>query len=344
MTQKNKNVDCHALRARNDRVFKIIAIVASIPVTIFLLAVIVFNIFTKAPAAKNLRHSKKGFVIPYSNKGYIAQGISYDEGSGNFYLTGYMKDGSASPIFVVNKETRKFVNAVRMTNPDGSAFTGHAGGLSVADGKIYIAGSGDCCFYVFDKAAVDNAKRDSNLSYTDVIDVQGAGDKIKVSFSTYHNGLLYAGEFHREPNYKLLDSHQVMTEDGLQYAITAGFSISDGKAIPQVAFSLPDFVQGMCFSDDSIYLTTSWGLGKSYVYKYSYGKLEQSGTKEICGKEVPLYILTLSNTTASFVLPPMAEEIEFVDGRFYITNESASNKYVFGKFTGGRWCRAYDLQ
>ena len=159
MTQKNKLF------------LKIAVGVAATLAAIFILAVLVFNIFTKAPAGKNLRHSKKGFVIPYSNKGYIAQGISYDESSGNFYLTGYMKDGSASPIFVVNKETRKLVNAVRMTKPDGSAFTGHAGGLSVADGKIYIAGSADCCFYVFDKSDVDNAERNANISYTDVVDV-----------------------------------------------------------------------------------------------------------------------------------------------------------------------------
>lgn len=331
MTQKNKLF------------LKIAVGVAATLAAIFILAVLVFNIFTKAPAGKNLRHSKKGFVIPYSNKGYIAQGISYDESSGNFYLTGYMKDGSASPIFVVNKETRKLVNAVRMTKPDGSAFTGHAGGLSVADGKIYIAGSADCCFYVFDKSAVDNAKRNANISYTDVVDVKGGSDAIKVSFSTYYNGLLYAGEFHREPNYKLSDAHQVMTADGLQYGLAVGFTLSDGKATAQVAFSLPDLVQGMCFSDDAIYLTTSWALGKSMIYKYNFGNLKQEGTKEVCGVTVPLYTLTTANTTASYVLPPMAEEIEYVDGRFYITNESASDKYVFGKFTGGRWCRAYEF-
>ena len=72
--------------------------------------------------------------------------------------------------------------------------------------KIYIAGSGDCCFYVFDKAAVDNAQRNSSVCYTEVVDVKGGDDQIKVSFSTWYNGMLYAGEFHREPNYHLADS------------------------------------------------------------------------------------------------------------------------------------------
>ena len=114
-----------------------------------------------------------------------------------------------------------------------------------------------------------------------------------------------------------------------------------GQAKAQVAFSIPDLIQGMCFSGDAIYLTSSWGLGKSFVYKYDLNKISQSGTKQVCGETVPLYNLTMQNMEACYTLPPMAEEIEYVDGRFYITNESASDKYVFGKYTGGRWCRNY---
>ena len=71
--------------------------------------------------------------------------------------------------------------------------------------------------------------------------------------------------------------------------------------------------------------------------------IKQSGTKEVCGETVPLYVLTLNNTTDCWILPPMAEEIEYVDGKYYVSNESASDKYVFGKYTGGHWCRAYDF-
>ena len=334
------------------KLIKIPIIILSSLVTIFALAVLIFNIFTKAPAAKTMRHSKKGFVIPYSNKGYIAQGISYDEGSGNFYLTGYMKDGSASPIFVVNKQTRKLVNAVRMANPDGTPFTGHAGGLSVLNGRIYIAGSSDSCFYVFEKADIDNASRESSVSYTHILtlgDGDARNDGMKVAYSTVQNGMLYAGEFYRDPGYILSENHKVQTPDGLQYALAVGFSLENNSpdsrplATAKVAFSIPNQIQGMCFSNDAVYLTTSWALGKSKVYKYSFGCMTPAGTKEVCGQTVPLYNLTFSNMTDCWILPPMAEEIEYVDGRFYISNESASDKYVFGKFTGGRWCRAYEF-
>ena len=321
--------------------------ILAIAASIYILAIIVFNIFTKAPAAKTLRHSKKAFVIPYSNKGYIAQGIAYDQESDNFYLTGYMKDGSASPILIVNKTTRKLVNAVRMTNPDGTDYCGHAGGLSVMNNKIYIAGSADSCFYVFNKNSVDKATRDSKIPYSQIVTLGNgisSDDGIKVAYSTVHNGMIYAGEFYRNPNYILSESHKVQTADGLQYALAVGFSLeSDGSAKPQVAFSIPNQIQGMCFSDDAIYLTTSWALGKSKVYKYNFGSMTQAGTKEVCGSSVPLYTLTLQNMSDCWILPPMAEEIEYVNGKFYVSNESASDKYVFGKYTGGQWCRAYEF-
>ena len=326
------------------KLIKILTITFGSLLALFWLAVLAFNLVENGPARASLKNSKRGFAIPWSNKGYIAQGITYDEESNNFYLTGYMKDGSASPILVVNKKSHRLVNAVRMVNPDGSAFTGHAGGLTLFENKIYIAGSNDSCFYVFEKSAVDEAKKNSTLAYTEVLDLKNGNDKIKVAYCTTRDGLIFAGEFYRDPQYLLQEEHQVQTNDGLQHALAVGFKPNGTTAKATVAYSIPNEVQGMCFADDGIYLTTSWGLGKSKVYKYSYANISQSGTKQVCGQNVPLFVLTQQNATSTYTLPPMAEEIEFVDGRFYINNESASNKYVFGKFTGGKWCRAYKFE
>lgn len=322
---------------------KIPIIILSSLVTVFILAVLVFNIFTNAPARASLKQSKRSFVIPWSNKGYIAQGITYDLASGNFYLTGYMKDGSASPILVVNKKSGKLVNLVRMSNPDGSDYTGHAGGLALMNGKLYVAGSQDGCFYVFKKSAVDKAAKESYLSYSEVLDLKKGGDSIKVAYCTTNKGFIYAGEFYRDSQYILSQDHKVNTQDGLQHALVVGFEINpDGKTTTaRLAYSIPDQIQGICFEGNFVYLTTSWGLGKSFVYKYDLNKISQSGTKLVCGESIPLYNLTMQNMEECYTLPPMAEEIEYVDGRFYITNESASDKYVFGKYTGGRWCRSY---
>ena len=312
---------------------------------LFELVIFAMNIYTKGPARKSIKNSVQAFAIPWSNKGYIAQGITYDAASDNFYLTGYMKDGSASPILVVNRTTGKFVNAIRMANPDGSSFTGHAGGLTLFENQLYIAGSSDSCFYVFNKSSIDGAQKGSSVPYTKIVDLKKGGDKIKVAYCTTNNGLVYAGEFFRDPQYLLSEEHQVQTADGLQRALAVGFEVNtDGTTTAKIAYSIPIQIQGMCFDGNDLYLTTSWGLGKSFVYKYDLSKITQSGTKKVCGETVPLYNLTMNNMAACYTLPPMAEEIECVDGLFYINNESASNKYIFGKFTGGRWCLAYKFE
>lgn len=58
---------------------------------------------------------------------------------------------------------------------------------------------------------------------------------------------------------------------------------------------------------------------------------------------MPLYGLDPSTLSGSFKLPPMAEEIIFVDGKLLTMCESASSKYIFGKLTGGQWCYATDV-
>ena len=308
---------------------------------IYLLLCLGLNVYTKIPAAEALIHSRKGFKIPYTNKGYVAQGLSYDKQSGNFYLTGYMKDGSASPIFIVNKKSKKLVNAVFMANQDGSDFHGHAGGLSVMDGKIYVAGSEDGCLYVFSQTEVDKAPKGSSVEYTEIVDLGKNLSPVLPAYTTVSDGLIFAGEFYRPEVYETPEEHQVQTEAGLQHAIAVGYEVEGNVARPAVAYSVPDQIQGMCFARNKIYLTTSWGLGLSSVYVYNRKDLVQSGTKEVSGHLVPLYNLTMENMEDNWILPPMAEEIEFVDGRFYVSNESASDKYVFGKFCGGKWCRGY---
>ncbi|MCR4735602.1 MAG: hypothetical protein K5829_11420 [Treponema sp.] len=322
---------------------KILIVILSVIAALILLLVLGINIYTKVPAMSAYSKSKGAFIIPYSNKGYIAQGLAYDKKSDNFYLTGYMKDGSASPIFIVNRKTKKLVNAVRMANPDGSDYCGHAGGLSIMNDKIYVAGSEKSCFYVFEKAELDNAKKDSYIAYTETINLAKNSDVMLAAYTTVCDDMIFAGEFYRDIVYVTPENHKVNTKDGLQYAIAVGYKLKGNEASPEIVYSVPNQIQGMCFSDDKIYLTSSWGLSHSKVYVYDRKSLVQAGSKEVCGKMLPLYELTLENLEKSWTLPPMAEEIEFVDGKLYISNESASDKYIFGKLTGGQWCRAYNL-
>ena len=52
------------------------------------------------------------------------------------------------------------------------------------------------------------------------------------------------------------------------------------------------------------------------------------------GREVPLYVLTEGAAQKITPIPPMSEELLAVDGQMYLLYESASNRYLIGKFLG----------
>ncbi|WP_251197328.1 hypothetical protein [Anaerotardibacter muris] len=61
---------------------------------------------------------------------------------------------------------------------------------------------------------------------------------------------------------------------------------------------------------------------------------EDTYTFMVEGKSVPLAFLSDTYLISRLSAPPMTEGIEYHDGRVYISEESASNKYIFGKLYG----------
>ena len=77
------------------------------------------------------RASEKTFQIAGLSDGFVPQRMDFDERSECFFVTGYMDDGSASPIYLVEKESGELKKTVRLATEEGATFGGHAGGLSV---------------------------------------------------------------------------------------------------------------------------------------------------------------------------------------------------------------------
>lgn len=294
------------------------------------------------PVMDYMKNSEGTFTIPDTNHGFIAQGISFDSESGEIYLTGYMKDGSASPIYIVDSESGECTKKILMAKNDGSAFNGHCGGIAYLDGKIYIAGSSDYCVYEFDAKAIRNAENGASVAYTQALALD-KGDNIKVAYLTVHNGLLYAGEFYRDSNYITDSKHYVETSTGTCHSYLVGFKVGDDGLEPVEVYSTPDQIQGAVFSDKNIYLSSSYGVAFSKVYQYALDNLKPDGKCTVQGKEVPHYMLG-DEAGAIYKLPPMAEEMELIDGKIYTMCESASNKYIFGKLLGAWKVYAADLK
>jgi len=322
----------------NKTLKKVIKIITISLVSIVAVFVITVRAYFRIPVRSYYKISKKAFVIPGIRNNYVAQGICYDKETNCFYLTGYMSDNKASPIYVVNKDTKKLVKSVFLEKQDGTDINGHTDAISIIDNNVYIASPYEACLYVFSKNEINNAKNNSKLTYHDVVNLYTEDDSINIAFTTVHNGMIYAGEFYKAEKYETRSAHHFSYQNETNKAIVVGFKLDGNTALPEVVYSIPNEIQGMSFGPDAIVLSSSWGTRPSDILKYNFSDIKQNGTMKILGKELPLYVLNSSNITKAYKIAPMSEEIEYVDGRYFVSNESASNKYVFGKFTSGKWC------
>ncbi|MCQ2612108.1 MAG: hypothetical protein MJ183_00720 [Treponemataceae bacterium] len=324
------------------QVLGIIALVIVAVAAVFLLAV---RLYFRLPVKSYYDASEKAFRIPGLSDGFIPQGLDYDEEISSFWVTGYMNDGSASPIYVVDGKTGTVTHTAFMTKEDGSPFTPHAGGLSVYGDYVYVAGGHDCCLYVFERSAILKAIV-TNVPYAGIFETKlEDGNGIGVAFTAIDDGVLYAGEFYREANYPTLDSHKMTTPAGdYNQALIAAYEISDAKNSkfglspkPIGVISVTDQIQGMAVHGGKIYLSSSYAVAFSNIYVYDMAK----ATKTVYETEkayVPMFVLDSASLEQTVKIPPMSEEIVFVDDKMYTMCESASSKYIFGKFTSAQWC------
>lgn len=330
--------------------------IAAIVIVVFFGAVIGYF---RISVSEYYKASEKAFEIPGISDGFVAQGISYDAREDTFFLSGYMNDKSASPVYLVKKSEGKKAKAktLYLKDTDGSDYTGHCGGLTVHGDYIYVAGSGKHCLYVYSYAEALAAEDESGLECkgTFLIESEDKSDYIGVAFVTVWDNALVAGEFYREQNYPTLDTHKRVTASGeTNYAMAVCYPFADGtegeneaafglKKQPSAAISMPGLVQGAYFENGKAVISTSYAVAFSHLYEYDLSKSATGGKVTLMGAELPLYSLDNGSLTADYKIAPMSEEIVLVDGKTYVMCESASDKYKFGKFTGAKWCYATDL-
>ncbi len=327
---------------------KLTIIFTSIIVALGLILLGVISYF-RLPVGEYYKNSEKAFVIPALNSAYVPQGFCYDNANGWFLATGYMKDGSASPVFAINKQSGKTIKSVVLKLADGKDYLGHAGGISVWKNFLYVADGSEHCIYVFDYEQFKTANSGDALISIGKFSTETAdGDYVKPSCVEVVGNKIVIGEFFRESNYETFETHKITTPNGdKNTALAVVYSLADNfefgiNPVPEKAFSMREQVQGITFAGDNVYLSTSWGLSFSQIFVYDQTKAV-SDVRTVLGENIPVYYLDGSSLVKTLKIAPMSEEMAIVDGKLYVLSESASTKYIFGKFTGGKWCYATDL-
>ncbi len=252
---------------------------------------------------------------PGLSDGFVCQGICADEENNKIFVSGYMKDNSASRVYITDINNNSYY--VKLTS-DGEDFTGHAGGISLYKDTVYLAD--DEHLYTFPLTSLTNAENG------DTVDI-GKGTPVnnQASFCYADENYVYVGEFHDGGAY--ITNHPYETPDGTYYAIVSRYSHDDLEH-PNKIYSIRNKVQGICFTPDGkVVLSTSYGLADSVYYVYNESEAVDSGKTFY---DAPVYYLT--ECIQEIKGPAMAEGLDYFDGKVITLTESASDKYIFGKF------------
>lgn len=297
------------------------------------------------PYTEFYRTARAEFEIVGLEDNLVPQGMDYYAEDNIFLVGGYMSDGKASRVYIVDGETNETEKyfSLAYENEEGNVvdYIGHCGGLKTNGNGVWFSGEG--MVYYFDYTKIASVENGGQIVADSYFSAPNGAD-----FLTIFDNKLFVGEFHREGNYNTSESHIIETENGTNRAVTFAYEINNNENYglvnlnPTYAISTPSLVQGMVIINNTIILSTSYSLPSSniYVFENILGVNPEKMTFEGVDEEVDTYIL---DTPAKTIKAPcMSEEMAIKDGRLYILFENACNKYKY--FTRDNFRTAYSIE
>lgn len=345
---------------------RIVGVVILILMGLFIAIVAGINIYVHTTYASFYDQAQKQFEIPGINDGFIPQDLDYLDSENVWFFSGYMNDGSPSPLYrkanvesgnatsdVTESATNSTTNGtpsnttdgatgndagaitkIQLANPDGTPYTDHGSAITTTDTYAFVAA--EQSYLVFDAAELAAAQEGDTVVALDRVNLD-----FSPAFMNIENDSLYLGVFYHPGDYETPDAMHIVTPDGTEnpavmYCYPQDETQPYGFArVPASVYSIPGMIQGTCQTETGeIVLCQSFGANSSHLYVYNQDNLVQTGTYLADGVDVALYCLDGQNLTHDVVAPPMLEGIENHLGQVFVTDESASNKYLFGKLYG----------
>ncbi|MBR5231009.1 MAG: hypothetical protein IKW00_02030 [Clostridia bacterium] len=273
--------------------------------------------------------------IPGCAQDLVPQGISYLADEGWMIIAGYSSGTTPSAIVAVDMETNQVVKEIFLQNVDGSAYTGHAGGVAVTEKNIFISNNNH--LYRLSLDSFRAAEASATLKFDEAIPVPS-----RASYCQYNDGILWVGEFEYGGEYKTDNSHRIKTADGYQRAWAIGYQLTSETdnelkadcitaegAIPDVILSTTERIQGLTVKEGMIYLSQSYGRKNSSTIYRHVNVLEREANAEVdvLGVKRPIWFLDKKSLDAAIIAPPMTECLCTVDGAIYVLFESGAEKY-----------------
>lgn len=324
----------------NVKIFKKILIIVAIVLAALITLLLLIKAGERIIYSGFYSKADREFTIPGLNDNCVPQGFDYIAEKESFLMCGYMSDDTASRVYLIDKDGK--ATYAEMKEEDGSDHTGHTGGVSHFDKFLYVTDNDGLNVYHLD---------DLLSGKDELVEIGTVPTFLDPAWCYIHGDYILAGTFYEPVSYETPEEQRLTTPAGDQNtSLITVFRLDATQPLgvdptPVAAISTPDRVQGFCVTDTGeVALSTSWSINSSMLYLYDAEKLTAQGTFAVNGVEVPLVYMDSASLTRTVKAPPMAEGILCIDGRLYVLNESACNKYIFGKLLSGYGLYSYDLK
>lgn len=301
--------------------------------------------------------AEKEFYIPDLLDGYVPQGFDYIEDEKLFIACGYMNDeDEASRVYVISEDGDEYYYTELRNTDISTPYTGHTGGIAYYREYVFITGSDGIDVFSLNDVLDENIKFAPKLA---TVDTSKYG--VDPAYCFIYDDELYVGNYHKDGDYDTPvnqhygDNRAVMLAFDLDEVYNNTKNSYYVAPNPCAVYSMPSYVQGVCVAEydvnvsgtvvkkTSFILSTSYGMSTSNLYVHDFEKIvattlpNSSSLKMVGVDNLPVYAVNATTLVETVEAPPMSEELVYMDGKIWIMNESASNKYVFGKFTTGNY-------
>ncbi len=336
----------------------IISTVLVILAVVLVIALLCFKLVDAINYSSFYDVAEDEFYIPDLMDGFVPQGFEYMAEEKVFLACGYMSnDEDASRVYVIDEDGDEYYYTELTSAYVKENYTGHTGGIAYCGDYVYITGSDGIDVFSLPDILDESVERTPILGTIDTKKYN-----VDPAFCTVYDNQLFVGNFHNGEEYKAHENHKLKIEGRdennavlLSFSLLSSYRDSNYYVAPQpnAVYSIPNQVQGISIipkkvdasgtvvENSKFVLSTSYGFNASYIQIHDAEKIADrtySNAKDMVGvNNIPLYVIDSETLVDTIEAPPMSKEIVYLDGKIWIMNESASNKYVFGKFTTGNY-------
>ncbi|MBE6754975.1 MAG: hypothetical protein E7555_00730 [Ruminococcaceae bacterium] len=282
--------------------------------------------------------SEKFCEIPGLDTDFVPQGLAYSDRLDKVLICGYMNDGGASRIYVIDPVSGECEKYVSLTETDGEEYTGHCGGIAAFEGNAWVVSGKYARRLPLD--TLRNAENDASVQFVDKFN-----SGTRASYINCSNGILWIGEYHKNGDtYVTEESHHLVSPDGEKMnAWTCGYVLESGNpqgfdyngaskeiVTPGYILGTESMCQGFAQLPDGRFVTSISGqITKSELNTYNNVlEKEHDGTVTVGENEVRIWFLDSSERVSSLNALPRSEGVDCYNGKLLMLYESAAQKML----------------